>query len=245
MDNPYASPLADSVEKPAAASPGETRVRWNRPKLSAFCLIVSSWGCCTGFVLGIAAFVSSFFGGETRLDVYWHLEGVAAGAGMLIFLPLTFLVASMFIVMLYPVFRLFVALTRGPKLRFHQEFAKHLFLSRLSLGSYVKLSVMFGFLLGLFQSFIAFVLICASGSQVEISEVFPVFFHGTARLAWIVAATPFFFGFYSGVIAVFAFYPFRFLMRISNGFIFAYEFVPTETAGTRLNDIAKPQSLNP
>jgi hypothetical protein len=171
--------------------------------------------------------VASLFGVEARADLFfWHFEGVRAGAVLIVLFPLLFTIFSVCVVMFFPIFRLFVIASKGPRLRFEQEFAECLCLSRLQCRSYVKLSAIFGLLLGLFQSILLLALTCADIGEVS-SAAFPLFFHGVARLIWIVIAAPIFLSIYSVAIAIFAFVPFRLITRAFNGgTIPSKEFVP-------------------
>ena len=168
------------------------------------------WGFGSGIPLGIAAFVSTLFGSEAHVSLgFGAFTGVWAG---FLLIPLTPIFCAFFgamLFLLYPVFKLSVSLLRGPKLRFRTAERNCLLLSRISLFSYLKLSLIFGILFGLLQDAILAMVLVAGGKGISVAGI-PPFFDGMAQILVI----PILYGIYSAMIAVFAFIPFRFCMSM-------------------------------
>jgi len=194
------------------------QVPWTRPTFATFGQISVLCGFCAGIPVGIEGFVESLFGVETEaVFVIWQFQGIRAGVLGIVLAPAIFSMLGGFAALLFPLFRLGVMAWKGPKLYFRAESDQALYLSRLRLRSYVKLSAMVGFLAALFCGILLIVVMATSKVDDYSVVAVPLLFHGAARLAWVVLATPLLYGLYSALLGIFAFVPFRLFTRMMGG----------------------------
>ena len=204
-------------------------VQWTRPTFVTFGRLALSWGFSAGIVLGIAGFVESLFGVDTEvMFIIWRFKGITAGAVGLVAGPVVFVMLSLLAVILFPLFRLGVAVSKGVGLYFRAEGDEPLHFSRLQLRSYVKLSAIFGFLIPLFSAILLLV-VAATDKYDDMSVplvpnilIVSLVQHGVTTFTLAALAAPFLYGFYSAVLGLFAFFPFRLLTRLSKGDVLPY-----------------------
>jgi hypothetical protein len=218
MTNPYSSPAFDLSDRQTLQHACTKRVRWARPTFSTFGCISLLWGFCAGILWGIIGFAQSVFGVETTATILvWHFQGVTAGVVGMLLCPVLFALFAALQTLLFPFFRFGVMALSGPSLYFQTESDQTLYLSRLHLRSYMKLSALYGFLLGLAGSLLLAVGFTAgAGTPVAVAGV-PVVFQGTARLIWLIAITPPLYSVYAAVLAVPGFIPFRVITGVLDG----------------------------
>jgi hypothetical protein len=197
-------------------------VQWTRPTFATFGDLALLWGVSLGILLGIAGFVESLFGIETRVCFgIWQFEGIAAGMVGILAGPVVFAMFSVLPLFLFPLFRLGVAVSKGLRLHFQVESGQLLRLSRLQLRSYIKLSAIFGFLVALFLDILLVVVAVATSYDDMTFMVAPDLFsvsllnHGVTRFVLAVLAAPLLYGIYSAVFGIVAFIPFRLFTRMS------------------------------
>jgi hypothetical protein len=215
MENPYSPPLSDISEEDG---PLETlsSAHWARPRFTTFANFSLLWGFSAGIPLGIIVFLSSLVGAETRLDLgFWHWQGIAAGAIGIVATPIFCFILGGLIAVLFPLFRLAVAVIGGPKLYFRAVDGSKVHFAAIRLRSYLKMSAALGLLFSLFMVVLLIPISRVTDADNIGAVGIPELFHGRLRLVWLAVSLPAFYTVYFAIVGLLAFIPFRIVARFA------------------------------